>query len=61
MNAVYPRTQGVKDLLALLGEHSASDMIMFGQQNAGHIIYVDVYCRLIALTNLDKMAFAILL
>ena len=43
MNAKYPRTQGVKDMLALLGEYSASDMIMFGQQNAGHIgISIDV-------------------
>ena len=43
MNAKYPRTQGVKDMLALLGEYSASDMIMFGQQNAGHIgVSIDV-------------------
>ena len=37
MREKYPRTKAVRELLALLGASSASDTIMFGQQNAGHI------------------------
>ena len=37
MRERYPRTKAVRELLTLLGEYSASDRIMFGQQNAGHI------------------------
>ena len=37
MREKYPRTKAVRELLTLLGEYSASDRIMFGQQNAGHI------------------------
>ena len=37
MRERYPRTKAVRKLIALLGEYSASDRIMFGQQNAGHI------------------------
>lgn len=37
MRERYPRNKAVRELIALIGEYSASDRIMFGQQNAGHI------------------------